>query len=141
MLKKGDLKFVLDGEKLKGGWVLVRMRSDKFKSKRNNWLLIKHHDGLEKAGDEDALLKKKDKSIASGRSMDQIEAGKGKKAQGVHAQEGVRARRGVGMSVAKKTVRRHDRHGRDAFTPRQGIVARHHASSISRAISRPSAIG
>ena len=79
MLKKGDLKFVLDGEKLKGSWVLVRMRNDKFKSKRNNWLLIKHHDGLEKAGDEDALLKKKDKSIASGRSMDQIEAGKGKK--------------------------------------------------------------
>jgi bifunctional non-homologous end joining protein LigD len=79
MLKKGDLKFVLDGEKLKGSWVLVRMRSDKFKSKRNNWLLIKHHDGLEKAGDEDALLKEKDKSIASGRSMEQIEAGKGRK--------------------------------------------------------------
>ena len=79
MLKKGDFKFVLDGGKLKGGWVLVRMRNDKFKSKRNNWLLIKHHDGLEKEGDEDSLLKKKDKSIASGRSMDQIEAGKGKK--------------------------------------------------------------
>src|SRR5665647_697682 len=44
MLAKGDLKFSLDGEKLHGSWVLVRMRNDKYKSKRNNWLLIKHHD-------------------------------------------------------------------------------------------------
>ncbi|HWA88542.1 MAG TPA: DNA ligase D [Rhizomicrobium sp.] len=80
MLKKGDLKFALDGEKLKGGWVLVRMRSDKFGGgKRNNWLLIKHHDGAEKEGDADALLDKKDHSVASGRSMDQIEEGKGRK--------------------------------------------------------------
>src|ERR1044072_3924558 len=48
MLAKGDLKFTLDGEKLKGSWVLVRMRGDKYarggKSKHNNWLLIKHRD-------------------------------------------------------------------------------------------------
>src|SRR5580658_5283254 len=49
MLAKGDLKFVLAGEKLEGGWVLVRMRTDKYKSKRNNWLLIKHHDQYAKA--------------------------------------------------------------------------------------------
>src|SRR5580698_141199 len=29
MLAKGELKFHLDGDKLKGGWVLVRMRNDK----------------------------------------------------------------------------------------------------------------
>jgi len=46
MLKKGDLKFSLDGEKLHGSWVLVRMRNDKFKSKRNDWLLIKHRDAF-----------------------------------------------------------------------------------------------
>ncbi|HEX4292690.1 MAG TPA: DNA ligase D [Rhizomicrobium sp.] len=78
MLRKGDLKFTLDGEKLEGSWVLVRMRSDKFKGKRNNWLLIKHRDGHEKEGDADALLSE-DRSVASGRSMEQIEAGKGKK--------------------------------------------------------------
>ena len=44
MLAKGDLKFTLDGEQLHGGWVLVRMRGDKFGGKRTNWLLIKHHD-------------------------------------------------------------------------------------------------
>lgn len=78
MLAKGDLKFVLEGEKLHGGWVLVRMRNDKFKSKRSNWLLIKHHDKYAKNGKGDAILEK-DHSVASGRAMKAIEAGSGKK--------------------------------------------------------------
>ena len=36
-LKKGELKFTLDGQKLKGGWVLVRTRG-------RQWLLLKHRD-------------------------------------------------------------------------------------------------
>ena len=44
-LKAGELKFVLDGERLKGSFVLVRMKGDKFRGKRTNWLLIKHRDG------------------------------------------------------------------------------------------------
>ena len=78
MLAKGDLKFVLAGEKLKGGWVLVRMRGDKFKSKRNNWLLIKHHDKYAKSGDGEKILDK-DHSVASGRVLKAIAAGSGKK--------------------------------------------------------------
>jgi bifunctional non-homologous end joining protein LigD len=78
MLTKGDLKFALDGEKLHGGWVLVRMKGDKFGGKRTNWLLIKHHDKYAKDGSGDAILKK-DHSVASGRAMDAIEAGTGKK--------------------------------------------------------------
>src|SRR5579871_2091798 len=78
MLAKGDLKFHLEGEKLHGGWVLVRMRQDKFKSKRNNWLLIKHHDKYARDGHGDAALAK-DHSVASGRSMSAIEKGVGKK--------------------------------------------------------------
>jgi bifunctional non-homologous end joining protein LigD len=78
MLRKGDLKFVLEGKRLHGSWVLVRMRNDKFGRGRTNWLLIKHHDAHAKAGDHDALLAD-DKSVASGRSMEQIAAGKGRK--------------------------------------------------------------
>ncbi len=75
MLRKGDLKFVVAGEKMQGGWVLVRMkRGDE---KRTNWLLIKHSDGFERDGDGDALLKL-DHSVASGRTMEQIAAGKGR---------------------------------------------------------------
>jgi bifunctional non-homologous end joining protein LigD len=43
-LASGDLKFTLDGERLHGGWVLVRMKHDRSGGKRNNWLLIKHRD-------------------------------------------------------------------------------------------------
>jgi len=77
MLAKGDLKFTLHGEKLQGGWVLVRMKGDRFGGKRTNWLLIKHRDKYAKDGGGDAILKK-DHSVASGRAMSQIEAGKGK---------------------------------------------------------------
>ena len=78
MLAKGDLKFVLEGEKLHGGWVLVRMRRDRTGGKRNNWLLIKHHDKYARDGKGDAILEK-DRSVASGRTMKAIEAGTGKK--------------------------------------------------------------
>ncbi|MGH6877455.1 MAG: DNA ligase D, partial [Rhizomicrobium sp.] len=74
-LRKGDLKFVLIGEKLRGGWVLVRMRRDS--EKRVNWLLIKHRDGTERDDDGDALLHA-DGSVASGRGMEAIAAGKGR---------------------------------------------------------------
>jgi bifunctional non-homologous end joining protein LigD len=73
-LRKGDLKFAVAGEKMQGGWVLVRMRRDE--EKRVNWLLIKHRDGHENDEDGDALLSR-DKSVASGRTMDQIAAGEG----------------------------------------------------------------
>ena len=43
-LKKGDLKFTLDGFKLKGSWVLVRTGGQWGKSGDRSWLLIKHRD-------------------------------------------------------------------------------------------------
>lgn len=42
-LKKGDLKFTLDGYKLKGSWVLVRTKGPSYGEGRS-WLLIKHRD-------------------------------------------------------------------------------------------------
>ncbi|MGN6424019.1 MAG: DNA ligase D [Asticcacaulis sp.] len=76
-LRKGDLKFRLHGERLQGEWVLVRMKprgKDKDRG-RNNWLLIKHHDGYAREGDHDALLADNAVSIATGRAMDAIAAG------------------------------------------------------------------
>ena len=46
-LEKGDLKFTLDGYKLKGSWVLVRTRDRPGTPparRGRNWLLIKHRD-------------------------------------------------------------------------------------------------
>ena len=76
-LRKGDLKFTLDGERLKGGWVLVRMKNDRERGKRTNWLLIKHHDGTERPGEGQAFLEANATSIASGRTMEAIAAGTG----------------------------------------------------------------
>ena len=43
-LKKGDLKFTLDGYKLKGSWVLVRTGGRWAGGDGRSWLLIKHAD-------------------------------------------------------------------------------------------------
>src|ERR1700735_3335695 len=81
-LVKGDLKFTLEGTRLKGSWVLVRMKGDRTAGprsagKKNNWLLIKHRDADAKPGDGDALLAD-DASVASGRTLAQITKGTGK---------------------------------------------------------------
>lgn len=76
-LEAGDLKFELQGERLHGSWVLVRMRGDRYGGKRTNWLLIKHRDDDARPEDHDALLAE-DRSVASGRPMAAIAAGKGR---------------------------------------------------------------
>jgi len=77
-LRKGHLDFVLDGEKLHGGWHLVRMHR-RAGEKRNNWLLIKQHDGAERSARDKDILEQMPLSVASGRSMDEIAQGAPKK--------------------------------------------------------------
>ncbi len=76
-LRAGDLKFTLNGKRLHGSWVLVRMKHDRGGGKRTNWLLIKHRDASARA-DGGAALLAEDRSVASGRTMQQIAAGKGR---------------------------------------------------------------
>lgn len=77
-LKKGELKVVFAGERIQGGYVLVRIRNDRNGGKRSNWLLIKHRDEYAVEGDADGLLNDATVSVASGRTMEDIAAGKGK---------------------------------------------------------------
>jgi bifunctional non-homologous end joining protein LigD len=76
-LEAGELKFVLVGEKLKGSFVLVRIRNNRGRDTRTNWLLIKHKDQYSVPGGTEALIEE-DRSVASGRTMDQIARGVGK---------------------------------------------------------------
>jgi bifunctional non-homologous end joining protein LigD len=69
MLAKGDLKFRLDGEKLKGDFALVHMKSRRPGSKGTEWLLIKHRDVYVKEGYD---IEKYDRSVLTKRTMDQI---------------------------------------------------------------------
>ena len=77
-IEDGDFKFKLEGKRLHGSFVLVRMKFGQDGGKRTNWLLIKHRDefAVEKAG---ASNLSKDTSIASGRTMEMIAEGKGRK--------------------------------------------------------------
>ena len=78
MLRNGSLRFRLEGKRLKGEWVLVRLRDDRSNGRRHNWLLIKHHDAFDHAGDGNGAVAE-DRSVASGRTMADIAAGKGRK--------------------------------------------------------------
>src|SRR5437773_3466682 len=74
MLEKGDLKFVLHGEKLKGEFVLARMRSRRPGSKGTEWLLIKKKDEFAAPGYD---IEKTDYSVLTQRSLDEIAGDKG----------------------------------------------------------------
>ena len=69
---KGDFKFVLRGKRLTGSWVLVRTRRGD--PKRAQWLLIKHRDEAAEPGTE--VVEEYLTSAATGRTMDEIAAGK-----------------------------------------------------------------
>jgi bifunctional non-homologous end joining protein LigD len=69
MLAKGDLKFRLNGKKLKGDFALVKMKGRRPGSKGNEWLMIKKHDQYVVEGyDIDAY----DESVLSKRSLAEI---------------------------------------------------------------------
>ena len=65
-LKKGDLKIVLHGKKLKGAYALVKLKNNS----DNSWLLIKKDDKYAAESD----ITKKDKSVVTGRTLEQIAA-------------------------------------------------------------------
>jgi bifunctional non-homologous end joining protein LigD len=68
--EKGDLKIVLHGKRLHGGWVLVRMR----RPGRPQWLLIKHRDD-----DSDStrdITAETTTSVTTNRTMEQITSGR-----------------------------------------------------------------
>lgn len=72
---KGSLKFRLDGRKLSGRWALVKMKGRPSDKGKENWLLIKEADKDARPGSDDAVLKDMPDSAATGRSMEEIEAG------------------------------------------------------------------
>jgi len=65
-LKKGEIKFTLHGEKLRGSFALVKM---KYSEKGNEWLLLKHKDSLEDASWQ---IDEHDGSVLTGRTIEEI---------------------------------------------------------------------
>ena len=126
-LKKGHLAFVLDGEKLHGGWHLVRMHR-RANEKRNNWLLIKQHDDAERAAGDKDILEQKPRSVASGRTMDEIAKGAPKKK--VAKEKASPARKGTGRraqanaaAILRRTKEFMGAQDKIAKTPRAALPA------------------
>jgi bifunctional non-homologous end joining protein LigD len=72
-LEKGHLHFTLDGERMKGEWLLIRLKP-RGKERGENWLLRKLDDGF--AGGTDALVETGLTSVKTGRTMQEIAEGK-----------------------------------------------------------------
>ena len=69
---KGDFKFVLNGNRLKGSWVLVRTRGGA--PGKPQWLLIKHKDEYAQPGSD--VTAEYLTSVTTGRTMEEIGGGK-----------------------------------------------------------------
>jgi len=65
MLEKGAVKIEIAGEKLAGGFAIVRTH---FGGKKNNWLLIKEKDAHARPGS--AVTEEQPRSVVSGRDVD-----------------------------------------------------------------------
>lgn len=71
---RGDLKFRLHGEKLRGSWVLARMKGKTGEKEGKNWLLIKKRDDAAVSGPEPGPVETMNLSVSTGRTMRQIES-------------------------------------------------------------------
>jgi bifunctional non-homologous end joining protein LigD len=69
-LAAGEIKMTLEGHRMRGDWVLIRMNEE---GDRENWLLIKEKDNF--TGNPDTLTEESTTSVRSGRSMEEIAAG------------------------------------------------------------------
>jgi bifunctional non-homologous end joining protein LigD len=76
-LRRGHLEFRLEGKKLRGGWHLVRLTKGP-RQRQRAWLLIKASDEFARTASEPGILEQKPRSVATGRSMAMIAAGKRK---------------------------------------------------------------
>jgi len=61
-LENGEIKFELEGEKLRGSWALVKMKG----RQENAWLLIKHNDAY---ADREHPVSEQQQSVVSGRLL------------------------------------------------------------------------
>lgn len=84
--RKGHLKFNLEGEKLHGGWALVRRGQPQFG--KPQWLLFKLRDEFARSEDEFNVTAEEPQSVATGRNLPQIAADAGSAVWSSHQSNG-----------------------------------------------------
>ena len=98
-LDKGHLHFTLQGERMKGDWLLIRLKP-RGKEKRENWLLRKIDDAY--AGGADELVEAGLTSVKTGRTMQDI--AEGKKAKDLKTWPPHKLLSGTGRGTARSAV-------------------------------------
>lgn len=127
MLEKGDLKFQLHGKKLKGGFVLAKMRSRRPRSKGTEWLLIKHRDDDVVNG---YSIDKYDYSALTGRTLAEIAGDEGSAEWESNRSASV-SRKNDWLS---ESVRKHDRAAqKESATRAARVSAKKSAGTVSKA--------
>ena len=144
-LKKGHLHFTLHGEKLDGAWHLVRMKQ-RAGEKQPPWLLIKSDDEAARGPEDPDILEQKTRSVVTGRTMDEITAGKAPKRRKVAASG--RAKKATAKKpAASKTARKKPSAkkpaakqavNKKAAAPKRA-AARASAAATKTAVARPKA--
>lgn len=85
-LRKGCLKFMLDGKKLKGNWTLTWREDNKESGPNSKWYLVKEPDSFARSEDAQSILEEEPNSVISGRSLEEVNRewteGKGKRQPG-----------------------------------------------------------
>ena len=122
-VKKGKLHFKLTGERMKGEWVLIRLKPE---GKAENWLLGKIADEFAGGGDLDF-----DTGVASGLTMAEIAAGVSPTPNPSRTGRGIRmfgstplkrvplpVREGLGVGLITRTALRSTSARESANTPR-----------------------
>ncbi|MBB5713246.1 DNA ligase D [Sphingomonas aerophila] len=97
-LEKGHLHFTLNGERMKGEWLLIRLKPRR-KERNENWLLRKINDA--EAGGTDTLTEEALTSVATGRTMQEIAENKPAKAKGKAAPAKAAAPKRVAKSSSR----------------------------------------
>jgi bifunctional non-homologous end joining protein LigD len=138
-LRKGELKFVMEGGRMHGSWVLVRLKKDEGSKGKPPWMLIKHRDDGARDGNLTGPTDA-DTSVASGRTMTEITNGKGRKvkpfmtAKGPDAGAVWRSNR----TTASETVDQAPTAGRKRASPRKvRVIPAFIAPQLTKAMEKP----
>ncbi len=99
-LPEGHLHFTLEGERMKGEWLMIRLKP-RPKERGENWLLRKIDDGF--AGGTDTLTEEALTSVSTGRTMQEIAEGAPPKSSPGRG-GGPRAKRGVEGAGRKRVA-------------------------------------
>jgi bifunctional non-homologous end joining protein LigD len=73
-LRKGALKFRLEGAKLQGKWTLVKIKGRDARDEAKTWLLIKERDEQVRSSNVYRITEDRPESVTTGRSLEEIAA-------------------------------------------------------------------